>query len=612
MVITLHLNACYVFLKKNSSLLRLLLGIMMSGTEMNDVQKLIPTFKICEPKKHINGSHIVGLFKVVQSLHKDKVFCDIRIETNDGTMLFGHKVVLGSASPYFCAMFTSFEGSSNDLVHITELDSTALQLLVNYIYTGEITVTEENVQLDYVKNVCTEFIQTQLDPSNCLGIKAFAILHNCTELLLSSEAYIKKQFLKVVKCDEFLSLSSVEVIKLISCNDLFVPLEEKVFECVTNWVEHELDNRKIFFSELMEHVRLPLISKQYILEKVVDEPLIKNSPKCKDYVFEAFHVNLLKSVQPFTKPLTVRSKPRQFDILQKVILVLSWSTNTKKTSTNWYDPANNLWHNVLEMKMKYCRPAHLALIADQFVFAVGNNRETKSQSVSMLDLTSQAPCWVQTADMLIGRSHLAVGVLYNSVYAVGGFDGSSDLKSAEVFRISIQKWKMVASMARKRQQFGIGVLNNKLYAVGGYDSSSKNSLKSVECYYPVLDSWKFIKDMSIGRSNAGIAVLDGVMYAIGGISALGTVQKSVEAYTTNPSGWTPRADMHLCRYSPGVIALDGLLYVVGGMDNDSTLDSIETYNPITNEWKLMESSINDDGQIFTGVVIDKPPHFNTD
>jgi len=35
-------------------------------------------------------------------------------------------------------------------------------------------------------------------------------------------------FRKVVKYDEFLSLSSVEVIKLISCNDLFAPLEEKV------------------------------------------------------------------------------------------------------------------------------------------------------------------------------------------------------------------------------------------------------------------------------------------------------------------------------------------------------------------------------------------------
>lgn len=45
-------------------------------------------------------------------------------------------------------------------------------------------------------------------------------------------------------------------------------------------MQHELDNRTSFFPELMEHVRLPLVSKQFILEKVVDDSLIKNSPKC--------------------------------------------------------------------------------------------------------------------------------------------------------------------------------------------------------------------------------------------------------------------------------------------------------------------------------------------
>jgi len=36
----------------------------------------------------------------------------------------------------------------------------------------------------------------------------------------------------------------------------------------------------------MEHVRLPLVSKEYILEKVVDEPLLKSNPKCKEFFHE--------------------------------------------------------------------------------------------------------------------------------------------------------------------------------------------------------------------------------------------------------------------------------------------------------------------------------------
>jgi len=59
------------------------------------------------------------------------------------------------------------------------------------------------LQLDYVKNVCVEFLKTQLDASNCLGIKAFADLNDCMELSKSSQTYIKDKFLYVYKYIRF-------------------------------------------------------------------------------------------------------------------------------------------------------------------------------------------------------------------------------------------------------------------------------------------------------------------------------------------------------------------------------------------------------------------------
>jgi len=56
-------------------------------------------------------------------------------------------VVLASASPYFYAMFTNFAERNSDIVVMRQIDSTALQLLVNFIYSGNIVVTEENVQV---------------------------------------------------------------------------------------------------------------------------------------------------------------------------------------------------------------------------------------------------------------------------------------------------------------------------------------------------------------------------------------------------------------------------------------------------------------------------------
>lgn len=127
-------------------------------------------------------------------------------------------------------MFTNFAEKNKDVVIIRELDSTTLQLLVNFIYSGKIIITEKNVQviiyanfdfifdikmvqtfyylflkgllpaanilqLNEVSEVCCEFLQKHLCPTNCLSLKAFADLHNCTQLLTSSESYIQHNFL---------------------------------------------------------------------------------------------------------------------------------------------------------------------------------------------------------------------------------------------------------------------------------------------------------------------------------------------------------------------------------------------------------------------------------
>ncbi|CAI6370516.1 unnamed protein product [Macrosiphum euphorbiae] len=202
--------------------------------------KQVLTSKECEPTNFRNNSHSVRILEDLQSLRKNEVLCDIRFETDDGCTTFGHKNVLMAASPYFRAMFKTRKigKTGNNTVNIRKLDSTVLQLLLDYIYTGEIIVTKENVQvllpaasllqLDFVNDSCVEFLQKQLDPLNCIDIRAFADLQNCTELLSSCEAFIKKHFLEVVKSDDFLSLSSDDVVKIISCDDLAVPYEEKV------------------------------------------------------------------------------------------------------------------------------------------------------------------------------------------------------------------------------------------------------------------------------------------------------------------------------------------------------------------------------------------------
>eukprot|EP00102_Acyrthosiphon_pisum_P018706 XP_016655916.1 PREDICTED: ring canal kelch homolog [Acyrthosiphon pisum] len=565
-----------------------------------------------------------GTYEVLQSLRNDKVFCDITLETQYGFKIFAHKVILASASPYFHAMFTNFEEKNKDLVVIGDLDSTALQLLVDFIYSGKIMVTGKNVQdllsaanillINDVNEACCEFLQKELHPANCLGIKTLADLHSSTKLLTRSELYIQQNFSEVVKGDEFLSLSSEEVVKLISSDELSVPSEEKVVECVIRWVKYDLDSRECNLPKLMEYVRLPLASKNYIDLNLVKEPLLNNCPKCKEYIYEALQFHILKRNQSdrvITIPECIRYKPR---LGNKVILVAGGFEYPRPSSaaggTEWYDPKTNRWNFGPEMRNRR-HGAGLAVLYDHFVFSMGGYSSGKShRHVVVLDLFSESLCWKRTVAMLVERAELGVGVINNNLYAVGGHDGIYNcLNSAEKFDCSTKEWRMISSMPTARSNLGVGVLNNLLYAVGGSDDSVEG-LNSVECYHPSLDTWIPVAEMCKGRFGVGVGILDGVLYAIGGGDER-EILKSVEAYRPSTGVWTTIADMNFPRSNPGVVALDGLLYVMGGIDGETYHDSVEFYNPISDTWYMLDARMNVARQSAGVVTIIRPPHFKT-
>ena len=97
-------------------------------------------------------------------------------------------------------MFTGELAESRQTeVTIRDIDEHAMELLIDFCYTSYILVEETNVQtllpaacllqLQEIQDVCCEFLKRQLDPSNCLGIRAFADTHSCRELLRIADKF---------------------------------------------------------------------------------------------------------------------------------------------------------------------------------------------------------------------------------------------------------------------------------------------------------------------------------------------------------------------------------------------------------------------------------------
>uniref|UniRef100_A0A8I5NLQ4 Kelch like family member 2 n=1 Tax=Papio anubis TaxID=9555 RepID=A0A8I5NLQ4_PAPAN len=509
----------------------------------------------------VNPWHMKKAFKVMNELRSQNLLCDVTIVAED-MEISAHRVVLAACSPYFHAMFTGEMSESRaKRVRIKEVDGWTLRMLIDYVYTAEIQVTEENVQvllpaagllqLQDVKKTCCEFLESQLHPVNCLGIRAFADMHACTDLLNKANTYAEQHFTDVVLSEEFLNLGIEQVCSLISSDKLTISSEEKVFEAVIAWVNHDKDVRQEFMARLMEHVRLPLLPREYLVQLMV--------------------------VVGGQAPKAIRS-------------------------VECYDFKEERWHQVAELPSRRCRAGMVYMAG--LVFAVGGfNGSLRVRTVDSYDPVKDQ--WTSVANMRDRRSTLGAAVLNGLLYAVGGFDGSTGLSSVEAYNIKSNEWFHVAPMNTRRSSVGVGVVGGLLYAVGGYDGASRQCLSTVECYNATTNEWSYIAEMSTRRSGAGVGVLNNLLYAVGGHDGP-LVRKSVEVYDPTTNAWRQVADMNMCRRNAGVCAVNGLLYVVGGDDGSCNLASVEYYNPTTDKWTVVSSCMST-GRSYAGVtVIDKP------
>lgn len=559
--------------------------------------------------KHAN--HADKAFEALNNFRLQNILCDVTL-TAGNVVLSAHKVVLASCSLYFRAMFTSkLTESTADKIDLRLLDGKALSSLVDFMYSSELSITEDNVQtlltaanilqMFEVKEACCDFLQSQLHPSNCIGIRSFADVHACQDLAYYAQLYIQQHFAEVVTHDEFLNLPLSQVTKLLSDDRLLVQSEEQVFEAAISWTNYDPNARKEHIASLIEHIRLPLLPQDFLVQRVEDEPLIKNCSKCKDFLIEAMKYHLLRPEQKVSYA-TPRTKPRSPAGLPKMLLVIGGQAPKAIRSVECYDFKENKWFQLSEMPSRRCRCG--VAVLGGLVYTIGGfNGSLRVRTVDVYEPIKDA--WSPVISMEARRSTMGAAVLNGLIYAVGGFDGSSGLNSAECFDPRTNEWRMIASMSLRRSSVGVGVIGGMLYAVGGYDGASRHCLNSVECYNPEADKWLSVADMTCRRSGAAVGVLNGLLYAIGGHDGP-FVRRSVEYYDPKEQTWTLVANMNTCRRNAGVVTYNNMLYVVGGDDGSSNLASVEYYCSKTDTWTLLSASMNL-GRSYAGVcIIDRP------
>ncbi|KAK6176720.1 hypothetical protein SNE40_014964 [Patella caerulea] len=540
-------------------------------------------------------SHAKSILTTMNSLRKINTLCDVTLKV-EGHSFPAHRIVLAACSDYFCAMFTN-EMSEKDkfMIELHEISASVMEVLLDFVYTETVDVSVENVQellpaacllqLTGVKQACCSFLEKQLDSSNCLGIKIFSESHSCNSLWQAAEYYSLRHFQEVISQDEFKTLPLEELERLISSDELQVNSEEPVFEAVLNWVKYEMVERQQYLAQLLQYVRLPLLSARYITDVIDYEPLVKSSHKCRDLLDEAKKFHLRPDLRGQMNGPRMKTRIGTDDLL--VVLGGFGSHQNLVDVVEKYNPKTQSWNRLpgLTKRRRYVSAASV----NGCVYVIGGyDGQSRLNSVECLDMTDNESNWVTVSCMHHRRGLAGVCVYKDQVYVCGGFDGYARHTSMEKYNPVIDQWTLLSGMAVSREGAGLVVAGDLIYCIGGYDGI--NLLDSAERYDPETEQWSTIATMSTQRSGAGVAVVNDVIYVCGGYDGNEHLS-TVECYNTTTGHWTSLPHMIVPRCYVGACVLQGKLMVVAGYDGNTLLNTVEIYDPLTESWEILDDSM---------------------
>jgi kelch-like protein 12 len=304
------------------------------------------------------------------------------------------------------------------VIEIKGISADIMKILLDCIYTENVNFTVENVQeilagaallqLTDIRLGCEDFLKNQLDPQNCLGIKKFAELHNCQSLKVTTDDYINENFCRIVQnSEEFFTLEPKEIEDLIKSNEIEVLNEEIVYKCIFAWINHDKLKREKYLPNLIMHIKLPLLSPQFLTDVCDREEMIKKSHLCRDMLDEAKKYYLRPDCRS-------EMSGSRFNIRagkdEHLVMLGGFGFQQKPLDVvEMYSPRTDSWTS-LQPLLKKRRYAAAASIGKCIYIIGGYDTKVRLKSVEKLDLSEPNPQWQSVSSLLFRRGLPAVCV----------------------------------------------------------------------------------------------------------------------------------------------------------------------------------------------------------
>ena len=393
-----------------------------------------------------------------------------------------HKVILASVSSYFKGMFASgMKESASDIISLEGVDEHIFTLIMQYIYSGNISITVSNVQellatavylqLSQLQTQCEDFLVNHIDLSNCVDVWNLGKLYDCNELTSSVWKYIVDNFANI-SVPKLLELTRGEVINLVKDDNLNVLSEKDVLKFVLQWVQ-KVAEREENCSEIFQNVRFSLLSSMYVEEMLSQSKLLRTNKSCSDCIKLALQ-----------NPKS-NEKPRK----EKTFLVLKGSARDTKLEVACYSLQQSKWFNLQSTKA-LCGTAFAACVSSNGndLFLTGGSAHPQCCHHFSLDENK----WTAKSDMNEGRSSHVMECVGGKVYVLGGFSAYVDFDlngSIEKYDPETDTWMLVSRLQMPTYDSASAVVKSRIYIFGGTMTVIPGSyIKDIQCFDTVTNT----------------------------------------------------------------------------------------------------------------------------
>ena len=452
----------------------------------------------------------------VRHVHNLRAYMD----SHDITLIAGnkafpvHRVVMAAHSKRLEKLFVSSEdekqeGRYLDLQNVTEA---GLGAIITYVYDGHLEINQNNaedifsaatyLQMDAVVELISKFLnESWTEDNNYKPILDIATRLNLKELrrkiLLR---YMEKFAINHEK--DFLSLKFEEFLHLLKSDSLRVQPEYKVFQLLWKWINQDLTNRMVFLENLMNHIRLPLLTASQ-LDEVGKFKEIASNGVCQSLLIEARKYKTNVHNHPLlqtTRTIVRWDKPR---------IILSTDTGLICLSKN---APHRLCNPPVTLQSAY------VIVVDNFMYVYGgmykNSVQSNVPSTVFYRYDPRLDVWTTLQPSLPQIKENCSCVAYkNCIYVIGGTVRDrpgivTSQKWVDQFSIELNEWKRGVNLTKAVSHHSAAVLKDRIYISGGVDEKAL-AIPTVWSWEAKSNFWSREKPLVQSRCNHSMVAVGG-------------------------------------------------------------------------------------------------------